>query len=103
MFVGVGQRASGDPAAEAGMVQLRPHGAQARFDVSETFAIRQLRKRHAEKLIEAGEPPCTSVAAVTPNALVEIVPREEIHQLSEEELPGVHWPSPSPPRWAGNG
>ena len=55
LLVGIGQRALGDVATDAQVVELGLMGAQTGFDVAQAFAIRQLRKGHAEKLIEMGK------------------------------------------------
>jgi len=102
-FVGVGQSASGDSSMQAGVIQLRSHRSQTRFDVPQTFAVGQLRECHAEELVEARETTISRVAPVATNALVEFVPWKEIHQLSKNELPVVHSPPPSPPKRARNG
>ncbi len=102
-LVGVGQSASGNSSTQAGVIQLRAHRSQARFDVPQTFAVGQLRECHAEELIETREPAIPRVAPVATNALVEFVSRKEIHQLSEDELSVVHSSSPSPPKRVGNG
>ena len=54
-LVGIGQSAARDPALDAHVVELALLRAQARFDVAQTFSISQLRKRHAEVLIETRE------------------------------------------------
>ena len=54
-FVGIRQRAAGDPATDAQMVQLGRLRPQASFDVPQTLAISQLGKGHAQELVEVGE------------------------------------------------
>jgi hypothetical protein len=97
MFVGVGQRAPGDTSAKTGVIQLWSHRSQARFNVPQAFAVGQLCESHADKLIETRKSAGARIASIMANAIVELVPRKEIHQLSEDELPDVHSPSPSPP------
>jgi len=52
-LVGVGQRAFGDSASNAHVIEFALHRAQAGLDVAEALAIRHLRKTHAEELIQA--------------------------------------------------
>ena len=53
VFVGVGQRVSGDAPANSHVVQLRLNRSQAGFDVPKTFPVGQLGEGHAEELIQA--------------------------------------------------
>ena len=87
--VGIGQRAPRDLAAEARMIELGLEGPQTRLDVAQAFAKGQLRERHAEKLVPAREATRTTVSTVPPNARVEVVPRDEVHELSEHEFSRV--------------
>src|SRR5690606_34780363 len=83
-LVRVGKRAAGDrPGTEAQMVKLFGYRTQARFDVSQTLAIGELRESHTEELIPAGEAPHSFVAAVAANQAPEGVPRHLIHELNE--------------------
>lgn len=50
----------------------------------------ELCKRQAEKLIPAQEATWTTIASIPPNADVEAVPRDEVHELSEHEFSGFH-------------
>ena len=63
---------------------------QADFDIAETVSTGQLSKGHAEKLIEAGEPPDTIIALVLADTAIEIALRQRVHEMREEILPGVH-------------
>jgi hypothetical protein len=58
---------------------------------------------HAEKLIAAGEIVDAIIALVTLDALVEFVPGEKVHQLSEDERFGVHKPFLSTLQWFQKG
>jgi hypothetical protein len=49
-------------------------GIEARYDISQTFAIGQLSERHAEKLIHAREAPDLVIAMMPKDALIELVP-----------------------------
>jgi hypothetical protein len=72
------------------MVELGLEGSQTRLDVAEAFAEGQLGEGEAEELIPAREAARATVAAIPPHARVEVVAGQEIHELSEHELPGVH-------------
>jgi len=91
-FVGVGQRAPGDAAAQAGMVELRPQGAQAGLDVAQTLPVGELGEGHAEELVEAREPSDAVMAAIAPHAPVEVAFRQEVHELREHQSSRMHWP-----------
>jgi hypothetical protein len=52
-FVGIGQRASRDAAANSQTEQFRRGGAQTALDVPKTLAIGNLGKGHAKELIAA--------------------------------------------------
>jgi hypothetical protein len=49
-------------------------GIEARYDISQAFAIGQLSERHAEKLIHAREAPDLVIAVIPKDALIELVP-----------------------------
>lgn len=89
-FVGVGQRGAGDLAAQTQVVELRVARAQARFDVAQTFAIRELGEGQAEKLIPTGETADFVVAAVTGDAALKLLGMDPVEQLGQDEFSGVH-------------
>ena len=68
------------------MVELGPVRAEARFDVAQALAVRQLGIGHAEKLISAGEASDPILAVVASDAGIELVTRQEFHQLGEHDL-----------------
>jgi hypothetical protein len=72
------------------MVQFGFQGVQTSFDIAETVAAGQLSKRHAEKLIEAGELPDTIISFVLEDTTIEIALGQRVHELREEVLPSVH-------------
>ena len=49
----IGQSVSGHPATDAHVIELAPGNTQARLNVAQTLAVRQLRKGHAAELIAA--------------------------------------------------
>lgn len=73
IFVGVGQRGTGNAAANAQVVELPLPGAQAGFDVAQRFAISELGKEHHQELIPAGEGPHPPIALITIHALGKLV------------------------------
>ena len=52
-LIGVGESVAGDPAADAHVAELLLGGPEADLDVSEAFAISELGKGQAEKLVPA--------------------------------------------------
>src|ERR1035437_10115296 len=91
-LVGVGQRRSRHLAAKTHVIELALHGAQAGFDVAETFAECQLGKSQAKELIQAGKAAQFVITAVPHDALVELVRRDVINQLGEDGAAGKHAP-----------
>ncbi len=55
-------------APDAHVVELRGLGAQAHFDIAQAFATGQLRKGHAQELVQAGEGLDLVLAAVARHA-----------------------------------
>ena len=91
-LVGVGDRGARDPAAEAHVIKLALHGAQASFDVAEALAKGQLRKSQTKELIQARKSTEFVIAAVALHALVELVKRKVIDQLGEDGAADKHAP-----------
>ncbi len=75
------------------MVQFGGYGAQTGLDVAQTFAEGQLCKSQTKKLIAAREATQAAITLIATNTGVEFVPRQEVHQLGEHQLTGVHWSS----------
>jgi hypothetical protein len=69
-------------------------GIEARYNISQAFAVGQLSERHAEKLIHAREAPDLVIAVIAKDALVELVLWQMLDQLSKDRFPGIH-PRPS--------
>ena len=88
--VGIGQRASGDGLADAGVIELRAKGGQTGFDVAQTFAPGQWGESQHEKLFVGGEFADTAVAVVTGDTFVELVFGEEVEELGEDGATIVH-------------
>jgi hypothetical protein len=66
------------------------HRSQACLDVAQALAKGQLCKSQTKELIEAGKATEFVIAAITCDALAELVGREVIHQLGEDDAAGVH-------------
>jgi hypothetical protein len=88
--IGVGERITGDMAADAEVIELRGLCPQARFDVAQTLSVGQLRKRHAQVLIEAGEALDLVFGLIPGDAAPEGLQRKMVHQLRKDELACVH-------------
>ena len=69
LLVGIGQGALGNVALDPGMIELGLHGPQARLDVAQALPTRQLRKGHAQKLIQTRETLHLVIATEALNAL----------------------------------
>ena len=93
ILVGLGQGGSGDPSPDAHVIQLGANGPQAGLDVAQTLPERQLRKGHAEKLIEAGELLDLVLSPVPADSLSEVVHGDMLEQLREDGFAVVHGPS----------
>ena len=90
ILVGIRQRAAGDAATDAHMVQLVRVCPQAGFDVPQAFAESQLGKRHAQELVEVGERERRIAARILRHAAAEGVRRQMIHQLREYQFSRIH-------------
>jgi len=90
LLVGIGNRWSWHLAANAHMIKFLFLGTQADFDISQTFAIGDLRKGHAEVLIEAGELLYFVIALIPGNAAAECMQRHKVQNLWENEFASVH-------------
>ncbi len=94
-LVGVSQGAACNRRADPHVVELVPLCAQTGLNVAQTFAIGELRKRHAQILVQAGEGLDLVVAAIAGHASAECVQRQMVDKLRKDELAGVH---ASPPK-----
>jgi hypothetical protein len=75
------------------VVELLVLRAQARFDVPQTLAKRELGERHAKVLVHAGEALNLVVPAVPSNAALEYHRRQMPHELREDQFSRMHRPS----------
>jgi len=67
-------------------MQLRLHRPQTRHNISQTFAKRELRESHAEKLVAAGEATVPAVTSMSSHATVELVTGQKLHELGKHQL-----------------
>jgi hypothetical protein len=72
------------------VVQLRRHRPQARLDVAEAFAKRELREGQAQELVATRESTQATIALVPADAGVKLAARQKTHQLRKHEMPFEH-------------
>jgi len=89
-LVGIGQRAARDVAANSQVIQLPTESPQARLDVAQTLAIRELREGHREKLVPTRKTSHAILASITRHAAPKFVRGNKIHQLRECRPARVH-------------
>src|SRR6202008_227043 len=80
-LVGIGQRAAGDITSNAQVIAPRSQGTQTGLDVAQTFAIGELSKGHAKKLIPTKTADLV-VALIPVYATTKLVRRNEIHPVA---------------------
>ena len=90
VLVGIRQRALGDAAANAQMVELGGMRAQTGLDIAQAFPVGQLCKGHAQKLVEVRESERRIAPRVLGYAAPEGVQRQVIHQLGKHQLSRMH-------------
>jgi hypothetical protein len=78
-FVGIGQRASRNSAANPYMIKLGLHGPQACLDVAKTLPVRQLSEGHAKELIETRKTLNPVLPSIPVNTFVEFVSGKKVH------------------------
>src|SRR5581483_942938 len=88
--VGIAQRAPRNASAKARVIQLGLDRTQASLDVPQALAKGELRESHAQELIAAREAARPIVATVATHTSIEFVPRKNVHQLRENQLPDKH-------------
>ena len=76
------------------MVELALLRTKASLDVAQAFAISELSKRHAAKLIDTREGFDFVIAAIALDAPAKGVHRQVLHHLREDETVCVHMPRP---------
>jgi len=88
--VGVGQGVARNAAPNTHVIELGLIGTQTSFDIAQAFAIRQLGKGHAEKLIPTGEALEFVVATITFDAFLKLEPGEVVRQLRKDRFAAIH-------------
>ena len=94
-LIGIGQGIARDSASDAQVIQLASRRAQTGLDIAQTLSICQLGEGHRQKLVPAGKAFDLVMAVVAPDALVELVTGEKVHQLRKDRLAAVQGASPS--------
>ncbi len=94
ILVGVGKSAFGNMPTNACLVKFLAQSFETRFDIPQTFPIRQLGKTHNQKLPMATQFPSPLVAAIPRHTFVELVPWIEFHQLGKYRPSALHHQSP---------
>jgi hypothetical protein len=72
------------------MVEFVPMRIQARFNVPQTFATRNLGVCQTKELIEGGKGFGPMFASISTNAKIKVMPGEKLKQLPENVLAGIH-------------
>ena len=72
------------------MIQFGLGSPEARLDIAQTFPEGQLGEGHAEELVPAGERLGPMIAAISGNALAELVDRQVLDELREDGPSAVH-------------
>jgi hypothetical protein len=91
-LVRIRERRAVNRLAEADVVEFVRLGRQAGFDVTQALPIGQLREGHGPELLGARQRTHRAVATITADDPRKRAPRQEIHQLREQCLAGVHGP-----------
>ena len=89
-LVGVRQSVPGNRTAKAHVIEPRADRAQAGFDVAQTFAVAELRKRHTQELVQTRERMNIEVALIAGYASAELGVRKQVHQLRKDGAALVH-------------
>ena len=89
-FVGIGQRGAFDLLTEPHVVELRRLRRETDLDVAEALAVSQLGEGHHAKLIGACHALHIAIAVVAIDDAMKGLPRQEVHELSEQRLAEVH-------------
>jgi hypothetical protein len=76
------------------MIKLGLSDAKACLDISKALPKGELSEGHAKELVPAGETFDFVAPFVPCNAFAELVLRQEVHQLRENGVAGVHVSSP---------
>jgi hypothetical protein len=89
-FVGIGECRTPDQRSKAHAVQLGLIRQKAGFDVAQTLAISQLRKRHRPKLFGTTQASYARIAVVARHDPAKARPWHKLHDLRKHRLPQIH-------------
>jgi len=89
-LVRIRQSAARYAAANPHVIELFAMRAQTSFDIAKTFPIGQLRKRKAQKLLEASEAFDLVLPAISGDTTTKRRQRQVLGQLGENQLACVH-------------
>ena len=89
-FVGIGQGGSGHAVAQSDVVKLGFLRIQARNQVAQTFAPRELRVGHTNEVAPCGEVPRPAVGLVLVDEVFEVSKRHEAQHLCKHRSTRVH-------------
>ena len=92
VFVGIGQGAARNPAADAHVVELELLHPQTSLDVAQTLAIGELGEGQTEKLVERRKALHLVIALIAIHAAMELGKRHQVHELRENRPAGIHKP-----------
>ena len=90
LFVGVGQGAAGGGLANATVIELGAQSPETGLDIAQALAVGQLGEGQHQKMFVGGQRARMFVARVTPDALVEGVFGQFVHQLGEDGSALIH-------------
>ena len=90
ILVGMGQRAAGNSASNAHVVESACNRTQRGFDIPQTLAIGQLGEDHAQPLLPTGEVFYLVISSVALNTELKLIPGDAIHQLGKDCSPYIH-------------
>jgi len=88
----IGQRRAPDRFAKSHVVELGRLGRQTGLDIAQTLAVGQLCESHDPIVFGAAQGAHFVIATVTVDDAGKGGPGQEIHELSEQGLAGVHCP-----------
>ena len=89
-FVGIGQGGSRNAVAQSDVVKLGFLRIEARNQVAQTFASRELRVGHANEVAPCGEVPRPAVGLVLVDEVFEVSKRHEAQHLCKHRSTRVH-------------
>ena len=89
-LVGIGQRRAPDRLTKAHVIEFRRLRGQAGLNVAQAFTVGQLGEGHRTVLLRAGQRSHTVIATIPPNQPGKGRPGNELHQLREQALAGIH-------------